>query len=128
MELMRTRRRFTLIALGSQEEVENKTSIFFSNKIVFKANSECTSFQSQQANGAVETETLLEHTGEDKDANQDDSNLVNVNANMEKKARNVRHEDREEILRTSKLLNAGSFAGVPKMESNEDEKANKCSN
>ena len=99
MELMRTRRRFTLIALGSQEEVENKTSIFFSNKIVFKANSECTSFQSQQANGAVETETLLEHTGEDKDANQDDSNLVNVNANMEKKARNVRHEDREEILR-----------------------------
>ena len=128
MELMRTRRRFTLIALGSQEEVENQTSIFFCNKIVFKANSECTSLQSQQANGAVETETLLEHTGEDKDANQDDSNLVNVNANMEKKARNVRHEDREEILRTSKLLNAGSFAGVPKMESNEDEKANKFSN
>ena len=85
--------------------------------------------QSQQENGAIETETLLEHTGEDKDANQDDCNLViNVNENMEKKARNVRNEDREEILRTSKLLNAGSFAGVPKMESNEDEKANKILN
>ena len=51
--------------------------------------------------------------------------MVTVNENQDKKMRNMRNEDREEILRTSKMLRTGAFAEVSNMQSNEQEKLNK---